>query len=70
MENILLNLNVKMNGYFGDWQSAIDEAYELSKKLNVGCRLNYSGQYVFKIFPTTTEDDIVKMKATRIVIGL
>lgn len=41
MENIFLNLSVKTNGYFGDYKSAIDEAYILAKQLNIGCSLNY-----------------------------
>jgi hypothetical protein len=32
-------LSVVMDGYHGDWRAAIDEAYELSKKLNIGCSL-------------------------------
>ena len=70
MENILLNLSVKMDGYFGDWRKAIDEAYELSKKLGVSCSLNYTNQYLFKIHPTMTEEDIDKLKETKVVIGL
>jgi len=70
MENIFLNLSVKMNGYFGDYNSAIDEAYILSQQLNIGCSLNYANQYSFKILPTMTQEDIDKMKETRIVIGL
>ena len=42
MENILLKLSVKMDGYFGDWKTAIDEAYILSKQLNISCSLNYA----------------------------
>jgi len=49
MENILLNLSVKMDGYHGDWRKIIDEAYILSKKLNIGCLLNYANQYTFTI---------------------
>ena len=70
MENILLNLSVKMDGYFGDWKTAIDEAYTLSKKLGVSCSLNYTNQYLFKIHPTMTEEDISKLKETKVVIGL
>ena len=70
MENILLNLSVKMNGYFGDWRTSIDEAYELSKKIGVSCSLDYANQYLFKIHPTMTEDDISKLKETKVVIGL
>lgn len=70
MENIFLNLSVKMDGYFGDYKSAIDEAYTLSKQLNIGCSLNYANQYSFKILPTMTQEDIDKIKETKIVIGL
>jgi len=70
MENILLNLSVKMDGRSGDWRKAIDDAYELSKKLGVSCSLNYTNQYLFKIHPTMTEEDIAKLKETRIVIGI
>lgn len=70
MENILLNLSVKMDGYFGDWETAIDEAYALAKKLNVGCSLNYANQYKFIIYPTMSESDIDKLKETEVVIGL
>ena len=70
MENILLNLSVKMDGYFGDWRTAIDEAYTLSKQLNISCSLNYSNQYVFKIHPTMDQSDIDKLKETDLVIGL
>ena len=59
-----------MNGYFGDYKSAIDEAYILAKQLNIGCSLNYANQYSFKILPTMTQDDIDKLKETKIVIGL
>ena len=59
-----------MDGYFGDWKAAIDEAYALSKKLNVGCSLNYASQYSFRIYPTMSEDDIDKLKETKVVIGL
>lgn len=69
MENILLNLSVKMNGYVGDWKTAIDEAYILSKQLNIGCLLDYN-QYSFKIQPTMTQEDIDKMKESKIIIGL
>lgn len=70
MENILLNLIVKMDGYHGDWRTAIDETYILSKQLNVGCSLNYANQYSFKILPTMTQEDIDKIKETKIFIGL
>jgi hypothetical protein len=70
MENILLNLSVKMNGYSGDWRAAIDEAYTLSKLLNVGCILKYANQYSFKILPTMTQDEINKIKEIEIVIAL
>jgi hypothetical protein len=70
MENILLNLSVKMDGYFGDWRKAIDDTYELSKKLGVSCSLNYTNQYLFKIHPTMTEEEISKLKDTKVVIGL
>lgn len=59
-----------MEGYFGDWKTAIDEAYTLSKKLGVICSLNYTNQYLFKIQPTMTEEDINKLKETDVVIGL
>tara|TARA_R110000772_G_scaffold195095_1_gene305795 strand:- start:1715 stop:1927 length:213 start_codon:yes stop_codon:yes gene_type:complete len=70
MENILLKLSVKMSGYHGDWRSAIDEAYELSKRLGVGCSLDYTNQYLFRIYPTTTQEDIDRMKETKVVIGM
>jgi hypothetical protein len=70
MKNIVLNLSVVMDGYHGDWRTAIDEAYELSKKLNIGCSLNYTNQYLFKIYPTMEQADIDKLKETRVVIGL
>ena len=59
-----------MNGCFGDYKTAIDEAYILAKQLNIGCSLNYANQYSFKILPTMTQDDIEKMKEAKIVIGL
>ncbi len=70
MENILLNLTVKMDGYHGDWRKAIDEAYILSKQLNIGCSLGYANQYSFKIRPTMTQEEIDKIKETKIVIGV
>lgn len=70
MGNILLNLSVKMNGYHGDWRVAIDEAYELSKRLNVGCRVNYTNQYLFNIYPTMTQEEIDTLKSTKIVIAV
>ena len=65
-----MNLSVKMDGHFGDWKNAIDEAYTLSKKLNIGCSLNYANQYLFRIYPTMSEEDIDKLKETKVVIGL
>ena len=70
MENIFLNLSVKMDGYFGDWKKAIDEAYALSKQLNIGCSLNYDNQFYFKILPTMSQEYINKLKETNIIIGL
>jgi hypothetical protein len=70
MENILLNLSVKLDGRFGDYKTAIDEAYALSKQLNIGCSLNYTNQYTFKILPSMTQEDIDVMKKTSIIIGL
>lgn len=69
-ENILLNLSVKMDGYYGDWKKGIDEAYELSKQLNISCLLNYAGQYNFRIYPTMSQNEIDVLKQTKIVIGL
>lgn len=70
MENILLNLTVKTEGRSGDWRTAIDEAYGLSKQLNIGCLLNYLNQYQFRINPTMTQEDIDDLKNIKIVIGL
>lgn len=70
MDNILLKLSVRMDGYFGDWKKAIDESYELSKKFGIGCSLNYSNQYIFEIYPTMEQEDINKLKETQVVIGL
>lgn len=64
-KNILLNLQVN-----GDWKDAIDEAYELSKELNIGCVLNYVDQYRFIILPTHSQEEINQLKTTRVVIGL
>lgn len=70
MENVLLNLSVKMDGYFGDWRKAIDETWILSKQLNVGCSLNYTNQYLFKIYPNMSQEDIEKLKETKVIVGL
>jgi hypothetical protein len=70
MENILLNLSVKMVDYRGDWKKAVDEAWELSKKLGVGCTLNYANQYSFKVLPTMTKEDIDKLKEYKITNGV
>jgi hypothetical protein len=70
MKNIALNLSVEMSGYFGDWKKAIDEAYTLSKKMGINCSLNYTNQYVFKIYPNMTQEEIDKLKETEVVIGL
>jgi len=70
VENILLNLSVKLDGRFGDYRTAIGEAYALSKQLNIGCSLNYANQYTFKILPSMTQEDIDVMKKTFIIIGL
>ena len=70
MENLLLNLSVKMDGYSGDWKSAIDESYILAKKLNIGCSLSYANKYLFKILPKMTQKDIDKMKEAKIIIGI
>jgi hypothetical protein len=68
MQNILLNLSVKMEGYFGDWRKEIDESYELSKRLGVGCSLDYDGQYLFKITPEMSKEDIEKLKTRRVCL--
>jgi hypothetical protein len=72
MENIFLNLSVKRNKHilFGDYKTAIDEAYILSKQLNICCLLNYANQYSFEILPTMTQVEIDKMKETEIVIAM
>lgn len=70
MEKILLNLSVKMDGYFGDYKTAIDEAFILAKKFDIGCYLNYTNQYTFKILPSMTKEDIENLKEQRVVIGL
>lgn len=71
MTNILLNLTVNTNNNIGYWRKAIDEAYELSKKLNIACKINYANnQYVFLISPTMSQHDIDKLKETKVVIGL
>lgn len=67
-KSILLNLEVSMFG--GGWKSAIDEAYELAKELNIGCVLNYVDQYHFVILPTHSQQEINELKNTRVVIGL
>ncbi|MBK7362916.1 MAG: hypothetical protein IPJ01_11510 [Micavibrio sp.] len=59
-----------MNGYVGDYKTAIDEAYILAKQLNIGCLLNYANQYSFKIEPTMTQEYIDEMKKSKIIIGL
>lgn len=70
-ESILLNLEVvRTTRYYGDVNSAIDEAYELSKELKMGCRLNYVDQYVFTILPTMTQEEIEELKNRKLVIGL
>ena len=69
-ENILLNLSVNMGGHSGNWKVAIDEAYSFSKQLNISCALNYANQWSFKIRPTMTQEDIDKLKETRIIIGV
>lgn len=69
-ENILLNVEVKRTSmYRGDWKSAIDETYELSKELNIACSLDYLGQHIFIILPTMTQYDIDQMKSQQLVIG-
>ena len=70
MENIILNVSVKLDGYFGDWKTAIDETYELSKKLNIICSLNYANSISFKIHPKMTQEDIDILKATEVVVAL
>jgi hypothetical protein len=65
-KHILLNLSV--DGY--DFLSAIDEAFELSKQLGIGCYLNYKNQYFFKIHPHTTQLEIDTMKNQKIVIAV
>ena len=70
-KNILLNISVKKTSdYFGDWRSAIDEAYSLAKELNIGCALNYVNQYQFTILPTMTQEEIDQLKNKRVVIGV
>lgn len=70
MNNIELKLSVRRNDGCYDWQSAIDEAHELSKKLDVCCSVNYIDQHVFRISPDMSQDDIEKLKNAKIVIGL
>ncbi len=69
--NILLNLSVLVEKRgLEDYKSAIDEAYSLSKELNIGCSLNYLNQYRFVIKPTMTQEEIDEMKNQRLIIGL
>lgn len=69
--NILLNLEVrKKSRYSGDWRAAIDEAYDLSKELGMGCSLNFLDQYSFTILPTMSQEEVDKLKEQRIVIGM
>lgn len=70
MENIYLNLSVKIDGYSGDWRAAIDEAYTLSKQLNIACLLDYAGKYSFRIHPTMTQEDINKLKEAKVILGM
>ena len=69
--NILLELKVKNTSrYRGDYKSAIDEAYELSKEMNIGVNLNYLNQYLFTILPTMTIQEIIELKKTKVIIGV
>lgn len=69
--NILLPLEVTRHSrYHGDWKAAIDEAWNLSKQMDVGVMLNYVNQYAFKILPTMTQADIDELKTTQIIIGV
>ena len=67
----MLNLEVvRTSKYFGDRKAAIDEAYSLSKELNLKCCLNYVDQYTFIISPDMSEEDIEILKNRKIVIGI
>lgn len=70
MENILLNVQVKMDGFNSNLKSAIDETYEFSKKMNIGCILNYANQYKITILPSMSQEEIETIKNIQRIIGL
>lgn len=67
MKEILLKLSLSIDK---DVSKGIDEAYELSKRLNIGCSLNCFNQYLFTIKPDMTQEDIDKLKNINIVRAL
>lgn len=70
MSNLIFMATVKQDGYFGDWQSALDEAFAKSREFNISIKVMYAGQYSFIITPDTTEEELTQMKSTTLVIGL
>lgn len=70
-ENILLNLSVNQKyGRTGDWKAAVDEAFELSKQLNIGCILIYANQYSITLIPNMTQEEIDEIKSQKFIIGV
>lgn len=68
--NIRLCCDVIVKGYFGDWKKGIKEASDLSTKLNIPIKLNYVNQYNFHIKPNMSEEEILNLQKTTLIIGL
>ncbi len=69
--NSALQMSVIRDGYkYKDRRAAIAEAWELSKKLGVAVDLSYAGQYVFRVFPDSTQEQITEMQNAQVVIGV
>lgn len=65
-----LVMDVILDRYIGDWQSAIDEAFRISKIIGIPVKLVYANQKVFFITPDSSDDEINELKQKRVVIGV
>ena len=71
IKNIALQVNVfSEDTIFGDLMAALEEAYCLSKQLNIPIQVNYANQCKFTIKPDMDVADIEKLKKTKVFIEL
>jgi hypothetical protein len=62
---VCVNMSVVLpNGYTGDWQSAIDQAFIFAKQKNITVNLTYAQQISFIIYPDMTDQEIELKKSS------